>query len=340
MALQQAGYKTGLVGEYLDGYGQTVADSEAGVAATYIPPGWDSWDALSGDYAYSGYTINQDGTLVHPTNYLTDELASRAISFLTDGDAKPHFLWLAPLAVRLPAEPAKRDAEADVNASVPKGEQDVSDKPSFLRQPPIEKQDKRLELQTTRLRTLLSVEDLLNRVLAATDANTVVIVTSDSGYRLGKNGLHTGNGTAYDPDIRVPLVIQGPSSSLQGATDDRLAANIDLAPTIAGLAGVSLLAPADGLDLLAADRPSRDAILIEHEAAGKIPVFNAVRTQDGWTYVEWANGTVELYSLAQEPGQGVNLAAEKDAAATYGERMTRMSAQLHQLMECAGDGCT
>ena len=34
--LQQAGYRTGLIGKYLNGYGDEYP-------ASYIPPGWDRW---------------------------------------------------------------------------------------------------------------------------------------------------------------------------------------------------------------------------------------------------------------------------------------------------------
>ena len=209
VALQRAGYETGLVGEYLDGYGVSSADADAGVQATYVPPGWDSWYAISGIPAYTGFTISADGTVAQPGGYLTSDLASRAVAFLTDGDPAPHFLWLAPLAVRLPAEPATQYADAKVNTTLPGGEKDVTDKPSFLSSLKPDDPKQVGAQQADRLRTLLSIVDLVRQVRTAAGSDAVIILTSDGGFHLGQNSLPVGNGTAYEPDIRVPLVIAG-----------------------------------------------------------------------------------------------------------------------------------
>ncbi len=62
--LQVAGYRTALVGKYLNRYPQEAS-------ATHVPPGWDTWASLShddeedeGGAYYNDYTLNQDGTLV------------------------------------------------------------------------------------------------------------------------------------------------------------------------------------------------------------------------------------------------------------------------------------
>jgi N-acetylglucosamine-6-sulfatase len=55
-ALHGAGYRTGLVGKYLNGYDGSV-----------MPPGWDEWHAIVNDQAataYYGYTTDDDGNLI------------------------------------------------------------------------------------------------------------------------------------------------------------------------------------------------------------------------------------------------------------------------------------
>ena len=337
VALQRAGYKTGLVGEYLDGYGVSSADTDAGVQATYVPPGWDSWYAISGDPAYTGFTINADGTVAQPGGYLTSDLASRSVAFLTDGDPAPHFLWLAPLSVRLPSEPATQYADTKVDTTLPAGEKDVTDKPAFLSSLKPDDPKQVGAQQAGRLRTLLSIVDLVRQVRTAAGPDAVIILTSDGGFHLGQNSLPVGNGTAYDPDIRVPLVIAGAGQKL--GPDTRLAAGLDLAPTIAALAGTDLPAQADGASLLTAPATPRDALLIEHEAAGLLPVYNAIRTADGWLYVEWDDGTLELYNVRADAKEETNLAVDPDVQTKYGERMARLASELHDLMTCAGSTC-
>ena len=62
IALQDAGYRTMLVGKYMNGYDDT----------TFIPPGWSEWYATADNVAYTGYgyTLNENGALVQ---YGTDD---------------------------------------------------------------------------------------------------------------------------------------------------------------------------------------------------------------------------------------------------------------------------
>ena len=66
--LQRAGYETAHVGKYLNGYG-TARPRE-------VPPGWDEWHAVIDPttYYYRGYVLNENGSVVRPRRYQTDEL--------------------------------------------------------------------------------------------------------------------------------------------------------------------------------------------------------------------------------------------------------------------------
>ena len=82
------------------------------------------------------------------------------------------------------------------------------------------------------------------------DQNTVVIFTSDNGEFQGAHGL-TGKWLMYEESIRVPLIIRDPRlpQSLRGRRCEAMALSIDLAPTMLGLAGVSIPAAMQGRDL-------------------------------------------------------------------------------------------
>jgi arylsulfatase A-like enzyme len=105
---QGAGYRTGLVGKYLNGYGD-VAPSGVSDPRTYVPPGWDVWNALVGVTAYSvwNYDLNENGTVVHygdaEADYQTDVLAARAVDFVrgTSASPGPFFLLVTTLAPHL-----------------------------------------------------------------------------------------------------------------------------------------------------------------------------------------------------------------------------------------------
>lgn len=102
--LQAAGYRTGYVGKYLNGYGGVAPDGLN--PQTYIPPGWDDWNATVGltTYHMYDYVINANGVLVpygsDPSDYQTDVLAQISADFVQQ-EARtpgPFFLFVSPLA--------------------------------------------------------------------------------------------------------------------------------------------------------------------------------------------------------------------------------------------------
>ncbi|MCB1706372.1 MAG: sulfatase [Halioglobus sp.] len=104
--LQAAGYRTGFVGKYLNGYGE---QAPVGVTepATYIPAGWTHWSGLLGQSAYRlyDYYLNENGAVLHfgtsEADYQTDVLAARAAGFVGDAGPEPFFLLLTPPAPRI-----------------------------------------------------------------------------------------------------------------------------------------------------------------------------------------------------------------------------------------------
>ncbi|MGI8830706.1 MAG: sulfatase-like hydrolase/transferase [Candidatus Limnocylindria bacterium] len=82
-----------------------------------------------------------------------------------------------------------------------------------------------------RAASMLSVEDMVVRIRDA-DPEAILIFTSDNGYHLEPE---PGKGLPQESDLAVPLFILG----IGDRTDERYALNIDLAPTIADMAGVT-----------------------------------------------------------------------------------------------------
>ena len=137
--LHGAGYRTALVGKYLNHY--TPQD------ASHIPPGWDDWkaEALSGTgeggVGYYDYAISDNGKLVHyghePSDYSTTVLGHYATDFIRGAPAsQPLFLYFATRAPHVPAtaEPRYEHACAGLPPLRPPSynEADVSDKPHYV----------------------------------------------------------------------------------------------------------------------------------------------------------------------------------------------------------------
>jgi len=185
--LHDAGYKTAILGKYLNSW--PLADE---------PPYFDHWALIKPD-SYQDALFNIDGTVAPVPGYSTDVIGSQTIDFLRafdQEDAKPWFIYVAPVAPHRPAIPAERCAAAAVPAWRPSPavlEADRSDKPPWIRHQAVSLAKVRTE-RANMLRTLMSVDDIVAeifrelRVLDET-RNTLAIFISDNGYEWGEHRL-------------------------------------------------------------------------------------------------------------------------------------------------------
>jgi N-acetylglucosamine-6-sulfatase len=354
--LKDKGYRTALIGKYLNGY-------PSGGDPNYVPPGWDEWfgidDAVTSD-TYYNYGANENAKRLSfgdaPDDYETDVLALRATAFLRDATRdpqKPFLLYLAPSAPHTSAIPAPRHAAAYPDVFAPRvpsfNEDDVSDKPQWVRDMnPLSPRDieKLDHLYRNRLQTLLAVDEMVQRVVGTLDQagvldNTYVFFTSDNGFQLGEHRFPHGKDAPYEESIVVPLVVRGPGVPA-GRVLPHLVSNVDFAPTFAEMAGAPIPDDVDGkslVPLLGSSPPAveiwRKDVLVEHFARQRsgIPAFRELRTPT-LAYVEYDDGSGELYDMQSDPYQLDNAYA-RAAAAT----IAALSSRLATLKKCQGAGC-
>lgn len=351
--LQAAGYRTALIGKYINGYGSSPE-------LTYIPPGWDVWLGISTE-GYSRFSINQQGKEVkykskdddlHSTDVLA-KLANEVIA-ATAPTGQPFFLHISPRAPHGPAEPATRHLNAFPDATLPRteatNEEDVSDKPTWVQRLPLLSEEELTELDAyyrARLQTLLAVDELVADLVAELEKQgvlekTVILFTSDNGYSLGEHRVAQEKGSAYEEAVMVPLVVRGPGIA-PGQTIAALSSQVDLAPTMAAWGGATAPQFVDGrslLEVLAGATPAdwRQELLIEQFAndptrSEKQPAFEALRTADRM-YVDYGSGEQELYDLQTDPLQLTNLAATADPAL-----LQALAARAAAMQGCAGATC-
>jgi arylsulfatase A-like enzyme len=345
--LRAGGYRTALLGKYLNGYQPK--------DVSYVPPGWDYWRALAlegsgeGMSGYYDYTMSENGKPVGfgsaPSDYSTDVLTTMATQFIRSTPiGQPLMMYFAPRAPHLPATPAPRDTSSCPNLQPvrpPSYDQaGVSMMPAYVRiHPPLSAAlQKRIDaIHLLHCQSLLGVDDAVRTILATLQqthrlSNTLIVFASDNGYLLGEHRL-TGKKVPYEESIRVPIVVRyDPVTNLQHRVDHHLVLNVDFAQTFAEVAGVS--APgAEGKSLLPLLRdpstPWRKKFLIEYWQPRQphwVPPYCAVRTQRD-IYVEYLTGEEELYDLAADPYELRNLAADPADAAlksTLHAEMVRM----------------
>jgi arylsulfatase A-like enzyme len=343
--LHAAGYRTGLIGKYVNGYPFG--------PSSYVPAGWDRWLVKrQGDQstAYYRYVLIDQGFPEYrgdgPGNYSTDVYAGAAASFIRSAPpGRPFFLEVAPTAPHRPWTAAPRDVGALRGfpiANPPSlGEEDVSDKPAWVRglRPP--DAERRAELRADHRRsfeTLLSVDDLVVQVIRALQvrdalANTVIVFMTDNGFSFGEHRW-VGKTCAYDECIRTPFLVRFPGASSH--VDPRLVSNVDLAPTFAELAGIEPPSPVDGMSLVPlleeeSSVPWRTGVLAEYVGDPKVPAWREVRTED-FAYVELATGETELYDLTGAIGPADPYELENRALdPAYAAVRARLSARLAAL---------
>jgi len=257
--LQEEGYRTSFFGKYLNAY-----------YGDYVPPGWDEWYGISGNFLSNslnenGATINYDPNRYHLDDVLSDKASDYVRRtagadppfFTTD---RPFFMWLGTKAPHQPATsaPRHRDALEDVELPRPPSfdEGDVRDKPRWIQDNPPLGPDQAAymeELNRDRMRSMLAVDDMIGDLFDSLREtgeleSTYVFFTSDNGFHLGQHRLGAGKWTPYEEDIRVPLVVRGPGVP-EGRKLPHMVLNNDLAPTIADLAGVDPPGFVDGRSL-------------------------------------------------------------------------------------------
>ncbi|HEY5731564.1 MAG TPA: sulfatase [Anaerolineales bacterium] len=362
--LEQSGYETALVGKYMNGYPVTAGDE-------YVPPGWTDWHVFfhhgpendEGGY-YFNYSMNENGELVEygysPEDYSTDVLKQKSLSFLDQSISSrdPFFLLISTTAPHGPSIPAPRHEgmlteieypgkpsflTEDINAkpavvlekaTVPGEEFDIYDANAFYR---------------NRAATLLAVDEMVLEIVQALEQtgqleNTYIIFTSDNGFHMGEHNFSGGKGLPYTEDINVPFFIRGPGIE-PGTTVSHLTANIDLAPTIAEIAGAKIADFVDGRSLIPllqtqnASLPDwRNGLLVEAGYTNRDDAralnFRSIRTTT-FLYVEYfADGSIEFYDLVADPYERNNIAGSLDASV-----LASLHDWLEQLKTCKADMC-
>ena len=283
--LRNAGYTTGLFGKYINDYSITEQDKGPN-GSFYIPPGWDRWWAFVSPEHYGGIhgtaykIVDETGAITDYSDnatdaeYSTDLSAEKVRSFIADAvqRGQPFFAYWAPYAAHgetpgLVPAPAERHAgtfdELPLWRPPAWNEDDVSDKPRWVQiisdrkkkrpnaflLPSITDGDRKRQYEA-----LLSADEQLGKLLdqlveLGVDQNTLIVVLSDNGLGWGEHQVWAQKGCPYEECQRVPMMMRYPRRIAGGRHVAASALNIDIAPTLAAVAGVPRGAVEDGLDL-------------------------------------------------------------------------------------------
>ncbi len=309
VALQSSGYATSMLGKYLNGYGdgsgnasddakdpKAPAGRKRGPSKSMFPvaPGWTDWHVPNGNgYAEFNFWQNDNGTWKFyggQSNYGVDVINSDAQSFIKKHAKTPFVVEAATFAPHLPYTPAPRNAKDFPGLTEPR---DASfntqnrNAPSWLgrvRRSPRNRSPRVNQSYRKRAQSVEAVDKLLADTEATLAAEhltdkTYIVFSSDNGYHLGQHRLLYGKQTAFDTDIRVPLIVAGPGVPA-GKVMHQVVENTDLYPTFAQLGGATIAPSVEGRSLVPLLHPTSNAptpeqwrtvALVEHLGANTDP---------------------------------------------------------------------
>ncbi len=258
--------------------------------------------------------------------HLPDRLATEACRFLEDnaGKGKPTLIYLSFYSVHTPL--ISRD---DLAAKYRAKKEELGLEAEWGQE---RERKVRLVQEHAVYAGMVEAMDLaVGKVLDKLDelgiaGETAVFFTSDNGGLSTSEGhptsnlpLRAGKGWMYEGGIREPTIVRVPGVTEAGAVSDGVITSTDYLPTILKLTGIKhAFAELDGRDF---------SPLLRGEAGEDRPIFwhyphygnqggapsAAVRDGD-WKLIEWyEDGSVELFNLADDPGETNDLAGAEPA---------------------------
>lgn len=327
--LQKSGYETGYVGKW--------HMLQSGTPRA----GFDHWVSFTGQGEYFRNTLNVDGKWNLVINYVTDELTDHAVRFIERERTKPFLLVLGHKAAHAPFVPAQRHAQryagADLTPHGGHGGAGLSAKPDWGGRgaDAVTPEDLR-----NYHRCLLSVDESVGRLVETLKKrslldDTLIIYTSDNGLMLGEHGGLRDKRAAYEPSIRVPMVVRHPKLAPRGKVNEEMVLGIDLLPALCEAAGVPAPAGVQGRSWLPLLKGStgRDDFLYEYfREEGPVPTCLAVRSRD-WKLITFPEDPAlpsELYDLRNDPDENTNLAGRPEHVAVQQQLSARLAALMQE----------
>ena len=346
--LRQAGYYTGFIGKY------GVGDGKREVEGAEL---FDRWFGFYGQGAY----FPKD----HPGKHLNEVMVEQTRQFLDGAPADRPFClsvsFKAPHSGRgylgYEPEPSLRNLYAELTIPYPPtARQEYFDAlPEFLRrcnartnywQQRYGTPEQYQAVMKDYYRLITGVDQAIGRIRAelrrrGLEGRTVILLLSDNGDMTGDYMLG-GKELLYDASLRVPLLVYDPrvEKAARGQRRTELVLNIDIAPTVLDLAGLSPPPAMQGRSLVPLVRGQtpawRDAFFCENnfrQPNQDYPLIEGLRTAR-WKYVRYPETTPlheQLFDLTRDPLETKNLAR----AAEGGEILSQLRQRCDVLCAAA-----
>jgi iduronate 2-sulfatase len=151
--------------------------------------------------------------------------------------------------------------------------------------------------------------------------NTIVVLWSDHGQHLGEK-KHWRKQALWEESTKVPLYFKMPGQKTQGLKTKEAVSLLDIYPTLVDLCNLPDAPKLEGNSLA--------PIIKNPEMEWNKPVLNswyygnyAIRSNN-WRYIQYRDGSEELYNHQNDPGEHINLASDPQYAEIIAEHKNRL----------------
>jgi arylsulfatase A-like enzyme len=276
-----------------------------------------------------------------------EQIVARATRWISGVERRPVFVWVhffpphAPYAAPKPwlgqfdPSPEARG----VSSSVPAHFFDASSEPAS-----------RITTLEARYDESIAYLDyyfgqLISAIHQKLGPNTAILLTADHGESFGHGYGDHGGVMLYEELIHVPLIVKLPNATAATLRRDDPAAQIDLAPTIAAIAGVAASPNWAGRSLLEPPNSSEPRTIFamnfeQNPSRGHLTTGAVAALQSNWKLVRFFGEPhytnmpplqTQLFDLAEDPHEHRNLAA------IYPDIVATLSAQIDQQLAIHGN---
>ena len=169
--------------------------------------------------------------------------------------------------------------------------------------------------------------------------DSLIVVTADHGEAFREHGRFV-HSDLYDQTMGVPLIIKLPRAARGGSTVQRVVETVDVLPTILEAVGVEIPAYVQGTSRLGAheDREADEGVAFgQHKLDLELSVYS-VRTHDYKLVYDIERQTAELYDLARDPEEQLDVSSERQDVVRRLTRLLQRQLQTNQALalEIAG----
>ncbi len=303
---REGGYATGIFGKWHlgDSYPTRPIDKGFSEALVHLGGGLRQPSAPEGGGDYFDPMLLRNGRWERAKGYCTDIFANETIAFIERHQSRPFFAYVPTNAPHDPYLVDQKYAKTYRDAGLPEKVANIYG-------------------------MLENIDENVGRILQRLDElkladNTIFIFMTDNGATNQEYtaGLRNQKASVYEGGIRSPFFWRGPGAPKPSQVT-RLAAMIDVAPTLLDVCGLKSNVQFDGRSLkpllanYGAVFPDRRIFIQFHRGDAPVPYRNfCVRTEKWKLLFNHPIGEelprqfqLELYDLTKDPGETTNLAA-------------------------------